>query len=120
MLYRDIGPLKILLQDKGQLDFNPWHHKVSVRNVKHFAWRAGVKHVVQQRAVVGLVDLAGLLHGTRRQANFVANDVPPLRQLQSHPSAANTITVFDGHAWKTFRKMLNLLSRNLCVLQFGR
>jgi hypothetical protein len=35
------------------------------------------KHEVQQRAVVGLVDLAADLHGARGQADLVADHLPP-------------------------------------------
>jgi hypothetical protein len=102
------------LEDEGELHLDPRRDEAVGGDVARLE-----EHVVQQRAVVRLVDLAGQLHGARRQADLVAAHLAALGDLHPHPGARDGIAVLDGHAGKAFREVLDLHARLLAPVQFG-
>jgi hypothetical protein len=79
-------------------------------------WPAGA----EQGAEVGLVDLAGHLHGAAGEADLVADDLPAAGHLQRHPGAAHAVAVGDGHLRKASGKMLQRHPRALGLVELGR
>ena len=65
------GAFQRLAEHERELDLDPRHAVVGVRHLDAVVQQ----HVVQQMAVVRLVDLRGLLHRLRRQPDLVADDL---------------------------------------------
>jgi hypothetical protein len=80
-LHRDVGAFKLCLEHKGQLHLHARRNEARRGDVA--PGRVCKQHVVQQGAVVGLGDLAGLLHGARGQADLVAATVRPSARFRS-------------------------------------
>ena len=108
LLHGHVGAAQLFFKDEGQLDLDAWRDEIGEGNVQHLAGCAVVAHVVQQGAVVGLIDLAGHLHGAAGQANFVPDQGAPFGELELYPGAVDAVTVFDGHARVALRKVLDL------------
>src|ERR1035437_1526045 len=72
--HADVFTFQAVLQDEGQLNLDHRHDEAVKRNLSTI----GENHVIEQRAVVGLVDLRRHLHGARSQPDFVADDFAPL------------------------------------------
>ena len=75
LLERHIRTLQGVAQHKGQLHLHTRHDEAAGRNLA----AVSKEHVVEQRTVVGLVNLRGLLHRARRQADLVPDHAAALR-----------------------------------------
>ena len=118
LLDRHIRPPQIGLQDKSQFDLDPRGDEIRNGNVQHLARCAVVAHVVQQCAVIGLIDLTRLLHGTAGQSDLVPNGSMPIGILQLHPGSVDAVPILDGHARKTLGEMLDLHPGLFCPVEF--
>jgi hypothetical protein len=119
LLHRHVGALQGCLEHEGQLHLHARRDEARRGDVEHLAGRAGEQHVVQQGAVVGLGDLAGLLHGARGQADLVADDGAAFGALEVHPGPADAVAVFDGHAGVAFGEVLHLHAAFFGLVQLG-
>src|SRR5262249_16831242 len=73
----DAGPLQRLAHDEGELDLDPRPAIILVRNL------GAVRdhHIVEEVPIIRLVDLRGVLHSLRRQADLVADQLRSGRDL---------------------------------------
>ena len=120
VVHRHVGPGQWRLEHEGQLHLDTRGDEVLHRDLQHLAGLRGVKHVVEQGAVIRLVDLAADLHGAAGQADLVTDHFSAFGLLQLDPGAANAVAVFNRHAWVAFRKVLDRAARLLRALQLGR
>ncbi|MPN23092.1 hypothetical protein SDC9_170477 [bioreactor metagenome] len=74
--------------------------------------------MVEQRAVVRFVDLAGQLHGARGEPDLVADHFLSARDLQVHPGARDAVAVVHAHVRKALGEVLDLLARLRAVIEF--
>ena len=91
--HADAGPAQRLAEDEGELDLDPRRDEARDRNVAAL----GEEHVVHQRRVVGLADLARLLHRARGQADLASLDAAAVGLLEPHPLALDRVAVVDRH-----------------------
>src|SRR4029453_15518593 len=78
------------------------------------------EHVVEQRRVVGLADLRGLLHGPRRQSDLAALDDTAFGEPQLQPFTLDRVAVLDRHLRMALREVAHLDAPLLGVVQLGR
>lgn len=78
---RDARAFQGLAEHKCELDLHARHDETLDRDVTTCI----EEHVVQQRGVVGLGDLAGELHRPRGQADLATPDAAPIGELALHP-----------------------------------
>jgi hypothetical protein len=109
------GPFSGAAQDEGQLHLDTRRDEAVERDVA--ALRE--EHVVHQRRVVGLVDLAGHLHRARGQADLAALDGAAVGQFQRHPGALDGVAVVDGHARVLARELAQRRARLARVVQLA-
>jgi len=120
LFHGHVWSAQFLLEDEGQLHFDTRGDEIFVRDVQHLTGRAGVEHVVQQGAVVGLVDLAGDLHGAAGEADLVADHGAAFGELDLHPGAVDAVAVFDGNARKALGEVLDLHAGFFGLVQLVR
>jgi len=92
----DTRAFEPLAHDEGELDLDP---RLAVVGVRHFG--AVADHlVVEDVAVVRLVDHRGALHRLGGQADLVADELAALLQLALHHVGGDRVGVFDRDVGK--------------------
>ncbi len=90
----DAGTAQRLAQDESKLDLDPRQAIILMRNAR----AVGDHHVVEQVAVIRLVDLRGALHRLRGEADLVADELCAGRDLAIGHRGRDRVGVLHGDA----------------------
>ena len=110
------GPFKRLAQHERQFHFHARRDEAIRANVL----AAFDEHAVEQRRVVGLVDLRRTLHRARGQADLAALDHVAFGEFELHPLALNRVAVLYGHLGILGGEVAQLGARFLGVVELRR
>ena len=102
----DARPLQPLAHDEGELDLDP---RLAIVRVRHLG--AVADHlVVEDVAVVRLVDHRGALHRLRGQADLVADQLAALLDLALHHVGGDGVGILDGDVREGLRERRRLFA----------
>ena len=113
---RAAGTLQRTVQHEGQLELDARHDEAFRGNRRP----GREEHVVEQVAIVRLVDLRGHLHGARRETDLVPDQASSLGDLERDPRALDGVGVRDRHAGMRAAQLADLLTRPLGLVDARR
>ena len=87
----DAGPLEPLAEHEGELDLDAGQAEILVRHLG----AVGDHHVVEQVAVIRLVDLGGALHRLRGEPDLVADQLGARRDLAVRDEGRDRVGILD-------------------------
>src|SRR6266851_1348102 len=102
--YRAIGTAQRLAKHEREFDLDARNDEAAVRQFGAVL----KKHVIEQRAIIGLVDLRGILHRLGGESDLVPLEPVSLGDLDRHPRALDRVSVVDRDARETDRELTNL------------
>ncbi len=109
----DAGPLERLAENEGEFDLDPRQAEIPVRDLG----AVGDHHMVEQMAVIRLVDLGGALHRLGGETDLVADQPGAGGDLALRDQARNRIGIIDGDVRKGPGELDGLLALLLGVHQ---